>query len=54
MADPAEAEALLDSWLAWARRCRIPAFVKLARTIKSQREGILAAIQHGLSNARIE
>jgi transposase len=45
---------LLDGWLKWARRCRLPSFVKLARTITEQRDGILAAIQHGLSNARIE
>ena len=52
---PAEhAERLLDRWVAWARRCRLPSFVKLARTITEQREGILAAIRHGLSNARIE
>ncbi len=51
---PEEAEALLDSWLSWAQRCRIPAFVKLARTIKAQREGILAAVRLGLSNARVE
>jgi transposase len=51
---PAHAEQLLDGWLAWARRSRLPAFVKLARTIREQRSGILAAIQHGLSNARIE
>jgi transposase len=50
----ATAERLLDRWLAWARRCRLPAFVKLARTITQQRDGILAAIHHGLSNARIE
>jgi transposase len=49
-----QAERLLDRWLAWARRSRLPAFVKLARTITQQRSGILAAIQHGLSNARIE
>lgn len=48
------AEALLNAWLAWAQRCRLPSFVKLARTIKQQRDGILAAIKHGLSNARIE
>jgi transposase len=40
------AEQLLDQWLAWARRCRMPAFVKLARTITAQRDGILAAITH--------
>ena len=50
----AAAERLLDRWLAWARRCRLPSFVKLARTITEQRDGILAAIHHGLSNARIE
>jgi transposase len=48
------AERLLDGWLKWARRCRLPAFVKLARTITEQHAGILAAINHGLSNARIE
>ena len=50
----ATAERLLDRWLAWARRCRLPSFVKLAKTITEQRDGILAAIHHGLSNARIE
>jgi transposase len=50
----AAAIALLDGWLKWARRCRLPAFVKLARTITDQRAGILAAIEHGLSNARVE
>jgi transposase len=50
----AAAERLLDRWLAWARRCRLASFVKLARTITEQQQGILAAIRHGLSNARIE
>ena len=49
-----EAVELLDAWLAWARRCRLPPFVKLAKTITEQRSGIEAAIQNGLSNARIE
>jgi transposase len=52
--DAAHAEQLLDGWLTWARRCRLPSFVKLARTITEQRAGILAAVEHGLSNARIE
>ena len=51
---PRAAIALLDRWIAWARRCRLPAFVKLARTITDQRAGIVAAIEHGLSNARVE
>nr|MDQ3350288.1 transposase [Acidobacteriota bacterium] len=46
--------AMLDAWLSWARRCRLKPFVKLARTITEQRAGILAAISHGLSNARVE
>ncbi len=54
----AHAAKLLDGWLRWARRSRLPSFVKLAHTITEQRAGILAgilaAIQHGLSNARIE
>ena len=51
---PRKAEKLLDGWLDWARRCRLPSFVKLARTITEQRAGILAAVKHGLSNARVE
>jgi transposase len=49
-----DAIRLLDGWIAWARRCRLPSFVKLAKTITAQRAGILAAIKHGLSNARVE
>jgi transposase len=44
----------LDRWLSWARRCRIPAFVHLAKRITAIREKIHAALQHGLSNALIE
>ena len=52
---PAEqAIGLLDEWIAWARRCRLASFVKLAQTITKQRAGIVAAIEHGLSNARVE
>jgi transposase len=50
----AAAIALLDAWIKWARRCRLAPFVRLARTITDQRAGILAAIEHGLSNARVE
>jgi hypothetical protein len=44
----------LDAWLAWASRSRLQPLVKLARTIREHREGILAAIQHGLSHGRLE
>lgn len=49
----AAAEAL-EKWLSWARRCRIPAFVKLAKTIAGHKTRILAAIEHQLSNGLIE
>jgi len=48
------AQDMLDAWLGWARRSRLAAFVKLAKTITQQQAGILAAIDHGLSNARVE
>jgi transposase len=54
LADPADAAALLDRWLAWACRSRIPAFVKLSRTIRKERDRILAAIELGLSNSKLE
>ena len=44
----------LDRWLSWARRCRIPAFVHLAKRISAVRPHIDAALEHGLSNALIE
>jgi len=49
-----EAIALLDAWLAWARRCRIAAFLKLAKTISAHYAGITATLTHRLSNARTE
>ena len=44
----------LDRWLTWAARCRIPAFVELASTIKRNRTEIDNALDHNLSNALIE
>ena len=49
-----EAPDALERWIGWARRCRIPAFVRLQRTIRKHRPAILAAIEHDLSNGRIE
>lgn len=45
---------LLDRWLKWASRSRLKPFVKLGRRIRHYREGIEAALEHGLSNARVE
>jgi transposase len=49
-----QAVEAMDRWISWARRCRIPEFVKLSRTITTHREGILTSIKHGLSNGRTE
>jgi Transposase len=51
---PSLAPAHLDAWLAWASRSRLDPFVKLARTIRRHRAGILAASRLGLSNGRLE
>lgn len=51
---PDEAAEALDRWTSRARRCRIPAFVKLAASIAEHRTGIIASIEHGLSNGRTE
>jgi transposase len=52
--DHDEAPAALEAWIGWARRCRIPAFVDMQKRIVKHKESILAAIEHGLSNGRIE
>ena len=49
-----DAVEALDRWVAWARRSRIAPFVKPQRSIVEHRAEILAAIEHGLSNGRIE
>jgi len=49
-----EAIDALEAWIGWARRCRIPAFVALQKRIVKHKASILAAIEHGLSNGRIE
>ena len=51
---PDEAEPALDAWIGWARRSRIPIFITLQRRITKHKSAILAAIEHGLSNGRIE
>jgi transposase len=49
-----EATERLHAWLAWASRSRLKPFVKLARTIRKHKAGVLAAIELGLSNGRLE
>jgi len=49
-----EAAELLDRWCAKASRSRLQPLVKLAATIRTHRDGILAAVRLGINNARVE
>ena len=49
-----EAPERLEAWLAWASRSRLKPFVKLARTIRKHKPGVLAAIELNMSNGRLE
>lgn len=48
------ANEALDAWLAWAQRSRLQPFVRLGRTVRKYRDGILAFIDSRLTNARLE
>jgi transposase len=45
---------MLDEWLRWASRCRIPAFVELGRKVRRHQKSIEAAMLAGVSNALVE
>ena len=45
---------MLDTWLAWAQRSRIPAFIELAKKVRRHLRGIEAAMMNNVSNALIE
>jgi transposase len=47
-------DAHLDTWLARACRSRIKEMVRLSRTIREHRAGVLAAVELGLSNSKLE
>jgi transposase len=49
-----EAVERLDAWPAWASRSRVKPFVKLARTIRKHKLGVLTALKLRLSNGRLE
>lgn len=49
-----EAAELLARWCSRAQRSRLEPFVRLARTVRSHFDGILAAVRLGLSNGRVE
>ena len=48
------AESHLDAWLSWASRSQLDPFIRVARTLRTYRDGVLAAIRLGLSNGRLE
>ena len=52
--DPEETVELIDRWCSQASRSRLAPFVKVAKTTRKHREGILAAIQLKINNARAE
>ncbi len=53
-ATPGDAERLLDAWIRWASHSQLRPFLTLARTLRKNRDGVLAAIELGLSNSRLE
>jgi transposase len=51
---PARAERALKSWIAWACRSRLQPFVRVARTLRSHFDGVLAYVRHRLTNGLAE
>jgi transposase len=53
-AEPADARGYLKRWCTSAKRSRIPAFTNLIRRIEKHFDAIIAAVELGLSNCRLE
>jgi transposase len=51
---PKRARQALKEWLAWASRSKLEPFVRVARTIREHKEGILAYINDRLTNGFVE
>jgi len=49
-----DGKTLLRGMIAWAHRCRIPEFIKLARTLSKHRDLIYHTLDGGPSNGRAE
>ena len=49
-----DGKQLLRGMIAWAQRCRIPEFVKLAKTLTRYRDTIDNTLDHAVSNGRAE
>ena len=54
LTDLESAAWLLEDWAKWAQRSRLWPFVKLARTLRKHRTGILAYIESRLTNGIVE
>lgn len=52
--DRDEARATYEGWYSWAIRCRLEPMKKVARMIKAHLDGMLNAIEQGVTNARLE
>jgi transposase len=52
--DPVEARTYLKRWCTSVKRSRIPAFTNLVRRIEKHFDAIIAAVELGLSNSRLE
>jgi transposase len=48
------AEQHLDGWAQWASHSQLAPFVKLSRTVRTFKQGILAYVSTGLSNGLVE
>lgn len=44
----------LEDWIGWARRSRLPGFVRVARTIRKHLDDIVAYIRWGMTNGIVE
>ena len=51
---PQRARRALDDWLSWACRSKLAPFVKVSRTIRAKKEGVLAYIRERLTNGIVE
>jgi transposase len=52
--DEQQTATVLDRWCSKASRSRLPAFVRVSKTIRKHRDGILTAIGLGINNGRAE
>ena len=52
--DRAEARAIFEAWYSWAIRSRLEPMKRVARMLKAHLEGVLNALERGVTNARLE